>query len=123
MKTTENQTIIEKSDIISALQDILQHDHGIELSESELNIILDELQYLIEFYLKMPETTKNQPLPIDSIKIIPFGFGSSLSLESYLDSGGTRILNGATITTPPRTRVKAKYSNYFKRRIVNGLKA
>lgn len=122
MKFQNTTTFIEQNDIISALYSNLLNDYNRDYSKEELKDIMDSLQYTIESYLALPENTKNDDLPVDSIIIQPFGHGSSLTIKSYLDNGSVHVLNGATIVTQPRTRVKARYSSYFQRRIINGLK-
>ena len=122
MKFQNATTFIEQKDLISALHGNLLNDYNRNYSENELKMILDSFQSTIESYLALPENTKNDDVPVDSIIIQPFGHGSSLTIKSYLDNGSVHVLNGATIVTQPRTRVKARYSSYFQRRIINGLK-
>ena len=122
MKFQNATTFIEQNDIISALHGNLLNDYNRNYSKSELKNILDSLQYTIESYIQLPENTKNDDLPVESIIIQPFGHGSSLTIKSYLDNGNVHTLNGVKIVTQPRTRVRAKYSSYFQRVIVNRLK-
>lgn len=118
----DKTTFIEQKDLISALHGNILNDYNRNYSEKELKIILDSFQRTIESYLELPESTKNDKSPVNSITLEPFGHGSSLTIKSYLDNGSVHVLNGCTIVTKPRVRVKAKYSNYFQRRIINGLK-
>ena len=120
MKFQNGVTIVEQSDLIQAMQHNLINDYGREYTQRELNDVLDCMQLVIEDYLKLPKSQKCTDY--NTIKVLPYSYDGSLSLESYLDNGGTRILNGVTIKTEPRIRVRARYSNYFKRRIMNELK-
>lgn len=118
MKKSNNTTIISQTELINTVRSILQENFSKFYTATELKNILDSVQYATEEYLKLPLENDNT-----CIRIKPFGNDGSLFLESHLDSGSTRILNGHTIVTQPRVRVRARYSNYFKRKIMNNLSA
>lgn len=106
----ENITIVEQSDIVEGIAADTQ------LSERVVETVLDSLRNSMVYYCQF--VTDGEDLSEKFIvKLFPSFYIFISRTKPY-----ERKLKGKTIKVPSRIRAVPKFTRYFNRRIINGLK-
>lgn len=107
----ENTTIVELSDIVEGISADTQ------LSKQVIETVFDSLRESMKYYCQCAMNCTADENEKYIIKLFP-----SFYIRIEQAKPHEKVLNGKIIKVPSRIRAVPKFTRYFQRKIINGLK-